>query len=332
RSPDLIVLFTLVTQGGITLAAYSVGLPPAVGAFASGLVFSGNRWTHQVDALIFPFRETFAAIFFVSLGLIANPVLFWEEPVLTLGALVAVVILKAMAATIALRLTGLRWRLACGMGLGLAHIGEFAFVLVLIGWETGAITGLEYQRVVTISLASLIVTPLLVRTGLKWTQASPGIEEDATFGTQLSGIGEQAIVVGAGPTGRQVASQLETAGHDVCVVDYSHVNLHSFSQQGFRTISGDAGQHDILEHAHVSDASMIIVCVSDDSSALRIARTVRELNTRSLLLVRCRYHANIAPLKRLGADNVVSEQAEASQALANLLAKHISGEKKEEIS
>ncbi len=69
RSPDLVILFTLVCLGGVTLAAFSVGLPPAVGAFAAGLIFNGNRWTKQIDALVLPFRETFAAIFFVGLGI-----------------------------------------------------------------------------------------------------------------------------------------------------------------------------------------------------------------------------------------------------------------------
>ena len=64
RSPDLVVLLTLVCLGGVTLAAHAIGLPPAIGAFAAGLVFSGNRWTHQIDALVLPFRESFSAIFF----------------------------------------------------------------------------------------------------------------------------------------------------------------------------------------------------------------------------------------------------------------------------
>ena len=171
RSPDLIVLFTLVMLGGVTMVAYLVGLPPAIGAFASGLIFSGNRWTEQIDALIFPFRESFAAIFFVSLGLIANPAFIWEEPLLFLGCLAGMVLLKALAAGIALMLTGLHWRPSLGMGIGLAHIGEFAFVLVLLGLKSDAISELHYQRMVTVALASLVISPFLMRFGLDWARA-----------------------------------------------------------------------------------------------------------------------------------------------------------------
>ncbi len=323
RSPELIVLFTLVVLGGTTLAAYTVGLPPAIGAFTAGLVFSGNRWTDQVDALIFPFRESFAAIFFVSLGLIANPALLWQEPLVFGSGLLGIVVLKAVAALLALRLTGLRWPQAGGLGLGLAHIGEFAFVLVLLGWEAGLLSELQYQRFVSISLASLVLTPWLIKTGLQWAQAHAELQDTVSARGELVGGEGQAVIVGAGPTGRQVASRLEIAGYDVCIIDFSPVNLHAFSQQGFRTISGDATQLDILEHARVGNAALIIVCVSDDSTALRIAGSVRELNSRGLLLVRCRYHTNMAPLKRLGANEVVSEEAEAGQALNRILAAHL---------
>src|SRR5690606_38346932 len=102
-----------------TLAAYSVGLPPAIGALAAGLIFNGNRWSKQIDALVLPFRETFSAFFFIGLGLIFNPQQVWQEPLWTLFALLAVLVLKTSAGTIALRVTGLSWRRSLGMGIGL---------------------------------------------------------------------------------------------------------------------------------------------------------------------------------------------------------------------
>ena len=98
RSPELVVLFTLVSLGGVTLAAYTVGLPPAIGAFAAGLMFSGNRWTRQIDALVLPFRETFAVVFFVSLGLLFEPRLVWSEPLVMLAGLAGLIAVKASAA------------------------------------------------------------------------------------------------------------------------------------------------------------------------------------------------------------------------------------------
>ncbi|MGB7324831.1 MAG: cation:proton antiporter [Rubripirellula sp.] len=319
RSPDLVILFTLVSLGGVTLAAYSVGLPPAVGSFAAGLIFNGNRWTKQIDALVLPFRETFAAVFFVCLGLIFNPVLFISEPLFMVGSLAAVIAIKAIAATIALKLTGLSLKSAFGMGIGLAHVGEFAFVLVLLGLESGVIDDSIYQRVVAIAVGSLVLTPPLMKIGLRWTQTDEHNEASEPLLSQQIPAGKRATVIGAGPIGRRMASQLETSGNDVCLVDLSPINLQLFAQEGFRTVAGDATDLQILKAAAIGDSTTIVVCVPHDEIAIRIVRSIHKLNRAGNLIVRCRYQSSAKKMKSLGASCVVSEEAEASIALVRAL-------------
>ena len=319
RSPELVVLFTIVLLGGVTLGAYTVGLPPAIGAFAAGLAFSGNRWTKQIDALILPFRETFAAVFFVSLGLLfdARPLL--AEPMTTIAIFVSLLAIKAAAGTIALWLTGLRWKSAAGMGIGLAHVGEFAFVLVLLGWEAGVIAESDYQRIVALAIGSLVLTPLLLKTGLRWTQLSDQAGNEPTESKRLVAATNRATVVGAGPMGSQAASWLETAGKDVCLIDLSPVNLHPFAQQGVRTVAGDATDREVLDRAYVDEASIVVVCIPDDETAIQIVRELRSTNAHAFVLVRCRYRANIRTLAKLGANQIISEEDEASNAILRML-------------
>ncbi|QDT98619.1 cation:proton antiporter [Gimesia aquarii] len=319
RSPELVILFTVVSLGAVTLAAYSVGLPPAVGAFAAGLIFNGNRWTKQIDALVLPFRETFAAIFFVGLGLIFDPRLILEKPVEMLLVLVGVIIIKTVAGTIALKLTGLPIRQAFGMGISLAHVGEFAFVLVLLGLESGVLTNVDYQNVVAIAVGSLIVTPPLMRFGLRFVHSEDAENENEHILDTVSSESTRATIIGAGPIGRQLASQLEIKGNDVCLIDFSSINLHPFAQEGFRTVAGDATQSSTLELAGVSDSVLTAVCVPDDETAIRIVRAIRRLNRTGKLIVRCRYQTNVEKLKQAGADRVVSEEAVASIALMRTL-------------
>lgn len=319
RSPELVILFTVVSLGAVTLAAYSVGLPPAVGAFAAGLIFNGNRWTKQIDALILPFRETFAAIFFVGLGLIFDPRLILEKPVEMLLVLVGVIIIKTVAGTLALKLTGLPIRQAFGMGIGLAHVGEFAFVLVLLGLESGVLTKVDYQNVVAIAVGSLIVTPPLMKFGLRFVHSEDAEKEHEQILETVSTESTRATIIGAGPIGRQLASQLEIKGNDVCLIDFSPINLHPFAQEGFRTVTGDATQNSTLELAEVGNSVLTAVCVPDDESAIRIVRAVRKLNRTGKLIVRCRYQSNVEKLKQVGADRVVSEEAVASIALLRTL-------------
>jgi len=320
RSLELFVLFTLVTLSGVTWAAYELGLPPAIGALAAGLIFSDNRWTHQIDALVLPLRETFAAVFFVSLGLLLDPGLFGTEPLWMLGTLVGLILLKGVAATIALRLTGLGWQAASGTGLGLAHIGEFAFVLVLLGRTEELISGDAYTRFITLAIGSLVLTPPLLRWGFRRAKAKMPLEEGEAAPDQTVPSGHRAIVVGAGLIGRRVSTHLETNGYDVSLVDRIPINLHPFAQQGFHTITGDATDTDVMEVAGADAASLLAVCIADDVAALRIVRKSRARNPGCFILVRCRFQSNVTKLTNAGANQVVSEEAQASDQLMKILA------------
>ncbi len=319
RSPELVILFTLVSLGGVTLGAHTIGLPPAIGAFAAGLIFSGNSWTKQIDALVLPFRETFAAVFFVSLGLLFDPKLVWDELQPMFACLVGLILVKSLAGIVAIRLTGIRWKAAAGMGIGLAHIGEFAFVLLMLGWKTGILSESDYQRTVALAIGSLILTPLLLKTGLRWTRSPEGADETPSETDCYERAGQKALVIGAGPIGRNVTSQLETAGKDVCLIDMSPINLQSFAQEGFRTVAGDATDRSTLELAHAEGTSLAVVCVPDDDAAIRIVTTIRAMNADCFVLVRCRYQGNVARLTQSGANRVVSEETQASDAILGIL-------------
>ncbi len=314
RSPELVVLFSLVILGAVTLFAHALGLPPAVGAFAAGLSLGGNRWSNQFDALLLPFRETFAAVFFVSLGLLLNLTSVAAEPLLLLSGVVLLVLLKTAAATLALWLTSLPWRRSLGMGVGLAHVGEFAFVLLLVAHQADLISDDASERFVAIGVGTLIVSPLLMQLGLKWSRANTFTEEDTpsrnpeALDAQLG----QALVIGLGPVGRSVASQLETMGYELTLIDRSPINAYAFAQLGAHALAGDATDPTLLTAARTQQFELVVVCVPDDSVAVRVVEGVRRRNPTAKVFVRCRYKSTVAKLQRVGADIAVSEEATAS--------------------
>lgn len=310
RSPDVVVLLTLVVIGLTTLGAYTAGLPAELGAFAAGLCFGGNRWSAQVDALVLPFRETFAAIFFIGLGLLIDVHLFVKMPFYLVGAAVLLVGLKASAAFFAVRLAGLPTRAALGVGLGLAHVGEFAYFLGGVALKEQLVTAAAYQQFAAIAFLTLIVTPSLLRFGLKLV----GHRDDAALddhGRSNEPSPELAVVIGAGPVGNQVASCLETRGVAVAMIDRSPVNLYPLSQAGMHTVAGDAADVAVLRAAGADRAGLAVVCVSSDEAAEQIVTRLRELNPTVRLLVRCRFMSNVHKLKKLGAAFVVSEEQQA---------------------
>jgi CPA2 family monovalent cation:H+ antiporter-2 len=172
---------------------------------------------------------------------------------------------------------------------------------------------------VTLSIGSLVLTPLFLKTGLRWTRSASEQAEARSESTRFDQTVEQAIVIGAGPIGRQATSRLEMTGKDVFLVDLSPINLHDFAIAGFRTVAGDATDRATLELASVENVCLAVVSVPDDDTALRIVRVLRTMNTECTVLVRCRFQSNVSKLMASGADTVISEESEASNALLRVL-------------
>lgn len=315
RSVELVLLLALSLLVGVCWLATKIGLPPAIGALATGVMLADNRMSAQIDSIVLPFRETFTALFFVTLGTLLNPVQFVEEPVTLSLGLLAIILLKATAAALALWMVGLGKRAALGMGLGLAQLGEFSFLIAGLGAESGVLSPEDYNRVLFIAIATLILTPQMLRIGLRWAQAESEEELAGEGHRQEASETGQAIVIGVGPIGRQIASRLEIIGVNVNLVDMSPVNLHAFAQQGFHTVAGDARAAETLRAANADNCDLAVVSVPNDEAALAVVKSLRKLNRQINIVVRCRYQSNINGLRRSGAQRVVSEEAEATGAI-----------------
>jgi CPA2 family monovalent cation:H+ antiporter-2 len=221
-----------------------------------------------------------------------------------------VLVLKTSAAAIALRVARLPWKSAVGMGLGLAQVGEFAFVLLMAGTSQGVIKATSYDLMMFVAVVSLIVTPQLLRIGLRLAERSPVVEHEiAIRPTSNHDRIRRAAVVGIGPVGAQFASQLETIGYDVCLVDISPVNLHPFAQQGFRTVVGDGSDPSVLRRADAANCGLVAITMPADDAAVQTVAAVRRLNPKATILVRCRFQATASKLRAVGATDVFSDEA-----------------------
>jgi CPA2 family monovalent cation:H+ antiporter-2 len=206
------------------------------------------------------------------------------------------------------------------MGLGLAQLGELSFVLLSEGLHANLISEVDYNRMLFVAMGTLILTPQLLKSGLRWARRWPASDDLAEKRRgPLPSAPTEAIVIGLGPIGRQAASQLEIMGIDACLIDLSPVNLHAYAQQGFRTVSGDGGDPEVLDRANAANARLAVVCVPDDRIALQIVKTLCRLNPQCAVVVRCRYQGTGPALRKAGAHTTISEEAEASVALIRLL-------------
>lgn len=309
RSVELTMLFVLVVLLLSCWLAQVFGLPPDLGALAAGVSLSGTRLTKQLDALVFPFRETFGVVFFVSLGSFIDWRVVWRDPFWLLMAIPLLLVLKGMAGGVALRMTGLTWRMSLGAATLLIPMSELSFVLLSEAARTQVLTALEYERMLIVALASLIISSELFRHGQRLLRTEP-VAHPAGETAGVSNLDiNKAIVVGLGPIGSLAASQLESRGVDVCLIDQSPVNLHPFAQQGFRTVCGDARDWETLLRAETQHAHLAIISVPDDGVAAAITRNVHQLSPSCVIVVRCRYQSSRKVLHKAGAQVVISEES-----------------------
>jgi monovalent cation:H+ antiporter-2, CPA2 family len=164
RSSELFTLTVFVVALGVAIIASEMfHVSVALGAFFAGLVVGQSRFGAQAAADMAPFRDVFTALFFVSVGMLFNPQFVLSEPLIVLAALAIVLVAKpAVAVAIVLLLRDTR-RTALTVGVGLAQIGEFSFILAAVGTSQGLLPPAAMDALVAVAIVSIAVNPLLFR-------------------------------------------------------------------------------------------------------------------------------------------------------------------------
>ena len=331
RSNDLVILYAIVVLLLMCILAEALGLTGALGALAAGVILGENRLTHQIDALVLPFREAFSSMFFISLGMMTDFAYVFSRPLVCLVTLVGAVAFKACCATLALRVCGMDKRGARAYGICISQIGELAFMILSVAYAAGALANGAYNTMLFVSVASLVLTPNMVKFAITKTGMPPEVADasksDEDVSPQLiraiANSEGHGIVVGAGPIGQTLANALLKAKRSVCVVDFNPVNLQPFNQNGTPTVAGDGADHDILRKAGIGRAKLVFVTTPLDELTINVVKSARALNPTAEIVARTRYRINVAPLQRAGAGFVLCEENAIAEDMLKLIEDHV---------
>ncbi|HLS47426.1 MAG TPA: cation:proton antiporter, partial [Gemmatimonadales bacterium] len=158
---------TIVTAVGLCFAvawlATSFGYSVALGAFVAGMLAAESGYARRIEAQVSPVRDVFAAIFFVSVGVLIDPKLVAEHWVVVLVFTGVVIVGKVLFVTIGAFLTGHGTRVSVQTGMSLAQIGEFSFIIAGVGLALGATRDFLYPVAVAVSAVTTLSTPWLIR-------------------------------------------------------------------------------------------------------------------------------------------------------------------------
>jgi len=309
--PVLGSLFVALLMSYIT---QSLGLSPALGAFIAGIIISETPYSHQITANITPFRDSFLALFFISVGMLV------DLPYLqaNLGAVVVWTIsLMALKCLIVLGIAlAIRRPLRVGLlaGVTLANIGEFSFVLMEQSRATNLLPPELLNGLVAGTSLSILLTPLLLagayRGLARATRRAHWLSRIRAAHESHPELRDHIIIVGYGLNGRNLANLLRELEQPFVVVEMNGALVREAQKQGIPVIYGDAAYPEIMHAAGVERARAVVIAVSDPISTRYTVRTVRELNPTVYVVARTRYVAEIEPLYAVGATDVIPEEFE----------------------
>ncbi len=317
KSPEVFTMAGILICLGTAWISSGFGLSLAFGAFIAGVVISESEYSHQITASILPFRDLFNSIFFISIGMLIRLDYMATQwlPVLALAAVV--ILFKALVTSAVVFIARFPLRVAFVVGLSLAQVGEFSFVLLKIGKDQGLVDQMLYQNLLSSIVLTMIVTPFLIRLApalsTKLPDIFPSVEEAVPKeeAGRWSAI-NHVIIAGYGLVGRHLATVLKKTGIPYVILDINHENVRAARREGHTAYYGDTSYAEVLRSVGITAAKVMVFAISDPVGTRRGVKIAREANPRLHIIVRTKYMAEIGDLNRLGADQVIPEEFETS--------------------
>ena len=319
RSRELFILAILAIALGTALGAAEIfGVSLALGAFVAGVVVSESPLSHQVGADALPFREAFAVLFFVSIGMLVNPSYLIDH----FGVVLALTALIVIGKPIITLLEGIMFpwqaRTALVVAAGLSQIGEFSFILGQAGVSLGILSQDQYSLILAGALLSITINPLmfrLINPSEKWLRRIPALWKvldrhgPAPIPIDES-IDEHVVIVGYGRVGRHLASVLGEIGITRLVVESDARRIEELDRQGVPSLFGDAANTTVLSHAGLSRARALVFTIPDEAAGEMVVAAARNISPALPIITFAETQEGAKQLAQLGAQHVIHPELE----------------------
>ena len=317
RNREIFLLFVIFICLGTAWLTSALGLSLALGAFIAGLLISESEYSHQIVAEILPLRDCFSGIFFISIGMLLNVHFLMENIAPALLNVLLIIGIKATVIFVIYWWLYRSLRLGVILGLSLAQVGEFSFILAAAGRDYGLLTETSGQTFLAASILTMIATPFLIQWanrmayGLEAMVKVPGIKTSADEEKDESVTGH-VMVVGYGLNGQNLTQVLKEVGIPYRILEMNPDLISKGRALGEPVTFGDGTQPDVLEHAGIHGARAMVVAISDPVATVHTVWQARSLRSDLFILVRTRYVSDIDQLYRMGASQVIPEEFETS--------------------
>ena len=324
-SRELFRLSVLAIALGVAFGSATLfGVSFALGAFFAGMVMSESQLSSQAAREILPLRDAFAVLFFVSVGMLFDPTILVSAPLAVLATVAIIVLGKSIAAYGIVRVFGYSNAVALTISTSLAQIGEFSFILAVLGVKLEILPETGRDLLVAGAIISILLNPLLFHVLDRFApheeaedapspgsaEPAPVIREEAPT-TQIG----HAVVIGHGGVGRRVVDALLPNGVPLLVVDEEADVTTELRARGIESFTGAGGERPLLERLNLAQARWLIIAIPQPFETGHIVETARAANPDLQILARASSEEEAEYLRGLGANLVLIGQEEIARAM-----------------
>jgi CPA2 family monovalent cation:H+ antiporter-2 len=329
-SRELFTLAVLALALGIAFGAVEFfDVSFALGAFFAGMVLNESELSHRAAHDTLPLRDAFAVLFFVSVGMLFDPMILIEQPLAVLGALAIIVLGKSIAAWLLVTLLGHSRRTAMTISVSLAQIGEFAFILAGLGISLGMLSEEGRNLVLAAAILSIMLNPILFSVLERYLDKTETIEEQ----TLEEAIEEEkqipvdicnhAVLVGYGRVGSLLGQKLMEADVPLVVVENSRPRVEALREQGIKAVLGNAARVDTMDLARLDCARWLLLTIPNGYEAGEVVTAAREKRPDIEIIARAHYDDEVTYIMERGANRVVMGEREIANSMLHVLEEEI---------
>ncbi len=327
HSKELFSLSVLSITLAIAAITGQAGLSLALGAFLAGLIVSESDFGNQAATEVLPLKDSFSAVFFVSVGMLLDFSYFLQKWPIFTGGLALIIVVKFFIILAVCFLFRYANKIAVFTALALAQVSEFGFLVLVAAKKLEVMPHESYQRLLGISILSIIATPYLfklnprVRRAFSFMNKSRWVVREADAEQPLAPhegdkLEKHVILCGYGPTGAIVAKRLQGVGVPVVIVDLNYKQVQALKASKQHAVYGDSASTIVLEAAGLEHTNLLVVTIPDPQAMRALVRKVKKKRPDLPIVLRVRYMSDRDSLVALGADDVVWEEQEAGEELA----------------
>ncbi len=292
---------------GIALAMQKVGLSPALGTFVAGVVLADNEYRHELESDIEPFKGLLLGLFFISVGASINFNLLVQQPLLILGLVIGLILIKLTVLFGLGQFFRMELRQSLLFAFALAQGGEFAFVLFSFATQNRVLASTVAEPLVAVVALSMVLTPLLMIVNDQLVQPRFATDEPQREADEIDDNENPVIIAGFGRFGQIIGRLLTANGYRATLLEHSPTQIDLLQRFGWKVFYGDASRLDLLHAAGARQARLLVVALDDREKTTEIVRLAHKHFPHLKILARAYDRRHAYELVRQGADIIQRE-------------------------